>query len=52
MKNNFINCIVIAIVVGCKTNSSSTDTKKIVLAFEPKATVMYQELPLSSKNGK
>lgn len=30
--------IIIAVIIGCKTNSSSTDAKKLVINFEPKST--------------
>lgn len=29
--------LIIAAIIGCKTNSGSADTKKLVIAFEPKS---------------
>jgi Cu-Zn family superoxide dismutase len=33
----FSTAIIIAVLIGCKTNSNSNDSKKLVITFEPKS---------------
>jgi Cu-Zn family superoxide dismutase len=33
----FSTALIIAVLIGCKTNSNSDDSKKLVIAFEPKS---------------
>ena len=33
----FSTAVIISVLIGCKTNSTSNDSKKLVIAFEPKS---------------
>jgi Cu-Zn family superoxide dismutase len=33
----FSTAIIIAVLIGCKTNSTSNDSKKLIITFEPKS---------------
>lgn len=45
--------LIIALIIGCKTNSSSSDAKKLVIAFEPKSNSSVSgTATFVEKNGK
>ncbi|WP_367768744.1 superoxide dismutase family protein [Flavobacterium sp. WC2421] len=45
--------LIIAVIIGCKTNSSSSDAKKLVIAFEPKSNSKVSgTATFTEKNGK
>ena len=49
----FTVSIFVAIAIGCKTNSSSNDTKKLVITFEPKSNSSVSgTATFIEKNGK
>jgi Cu-Zn family superoxide dismutase len=33
----FSTAVIIAVLIGCKTNSNSSDSKKLIITFEPKS---------------
>lgn len=54
MKNIiFSTAIIIAMIMGCKTNSNSNDSKKLIITFEPKSnSTVSGTATFIEKNGK
>lgn len=49
----FSTALIIAVLIGCKTNSNSDDSKKLVIAFEPKSASNVSGIAtFVEKNGK